>query len=274
MSDEYGGRVFDRIERVDPRSFDYLYAATSAYMSAEDKILQGEIDALTKRVSALEATIGPVAPTPAPTPPPTPPKPAAIVWACGQVLDQGPFGMCVGYAWAGLAMSAPTPETIIPGKGGDDEGSTPDAIYDQAQIDDGSPPDPQSGASTTGGAQASKQLGFIRSYTWALNTNQITAALTHGPVVVGMPWRSTMMDPDAHGVLNVGTKVDDVGGHEFLIPRYFPAGAAGNPSATVAMYGMRQSWGASWGLAGDAFIPVAGLADMLADGGDCAVPSK
>ena len=54
----------------------------------------------------------------------------------------------------------------------------------------------------------------------------------------------------------------------------YPAGAAGNPSATETMFGMRQSWG-DWGpLHGDAFIPAAGLADMLADGGDAACPVK
>jgi hypothetical protein len=182
--------------------------------------------------------------------------------------------MCVGYAWAGLAEASPTPETIVPGKGGDDETSTADAIYDLAQKYDGVPADPQSGASTTGGAHASQTLGFIRSYAWVLNTDQMVAALARGPIVVGMPWRSTMMDPDGHGVLDCADKSKDVGGHEFLIPRYFPAGAAGNPSDSIAMFGMRQSWGPQWGLGGDAFLPVDGLADMLADGGDAAVPLK
>lgn len=272
----YANRTFDRVERVDPRSFDYLLVGL--YVSPEDRVLQSELDALTKRVTSIEARLPQPTPGPTPTPVPpvpVPPAPTATVWPCGAVLDQGQFGMCVGYAWAGLAMTSPKPKLIVPGKGGDDEGSTADTIYDQAQADDGSPPDPQSGASTTGGASASKQLGLIASYSWVLNAGQLAAGIQKvGPGVVGMPWRSTMMDPDQYGVLNVGDKSKDVGGHEFVIPRYFPAGSAGNPSKTEAMFGMRQSWGTSWGLGGDAFIPEAGLADMFADGGDATIPVK
>jgi hypothetical protein len=83
-----------------------------------------------------------------------------------------------------------------------------------------------------------------------------------------------MMTPDVHGVLDVGTKAQDVGGHEFLIPRFFPAGSSGNPSLLDDMFGIRNSWGTGWGIGGDAFLPVAGLADLFADGGDCAVPVK
>jgi hypothetical protein len=270
VSETFGGRTFDRIERVDPRSFDYLIAGSSLYVSAEDRILQKQIDALKAAVAALT----PPGPSPAPLPPPAP---AATVWAVGQVLDQGQTGMCVGYAWAGWAMTSPGPKVIAIGVGGDDEGSTADVLYDQARRDDGdpNPEDPQGGASTTGGANASKDLGFARSYVWALNVAQLVAGIQKiGPAVCGVPWRSTMMTPDAHGVLDVGDKSQDVGGHEILIPRYFPAGAPGNPSAVEDMLGGRQSWGTGWAQGGDYFIPTAGFADLFADGADATVPVK
>lgn len=273
MTETYGGRTFDRVARVDPRSFDHLVA--TIYVSAEDRVLQAEFDALAKRMTAAEAAITSLAP-PVPVPSPTPPPAAAAtVWPCGAVLDQGQYGMCVGYAWAGWAMTGPAPKVIVAGIGGDDEGSTADLLYDQAQKDDGSAPDPQSGASTTGGASASVQLGYAKSYAWALNVGQLVVGIQkQGPGVVGVPWRSTMMDPDSHGVLDCGDKSKDVGGHEFVVPRHYPAGAPGNPSAVEAMLGMRQSWGPAWGLAGDAFIPVSGFADLLADGGDATIPVK
>jgi len=270
MVTTYGGRTFDRIERVDPRSFDHLWAAT-VYVSAEDKVLQSEIDALTKRVAALEAAV-----TPAPAPAPTPPAPSYVRWSNGTVLDQGQTGMCVGYAWAGFAETGPHAEPIVVGKGGDDESSTADAIYDQARKDDGDAniEDPQGGASTTGGASAAKQLGFIKSYSWVLNVSQMRAALKAGPLVGGFPWRSTMFTPGTAFVLDVGDKSKDVGGHEFVIVGDIPAGTPGGPSQTEDMAEMLNSWGLGWANGGRAYIPWDGVADLLADGGDCTAPVR
>ena len=148
---------------------------------------------------------------------------------------------------------------------------------DQARTEDGSTPvdDPQGGASTLGGARACTRLGFIKSYSWALNASQVVAGLQSiGPCVVGMPWRSTMMEPDNFGVLDVGDKSQDVGGHEFFLWGYFPKGAPGNPSATEDMLAMRNSWGTGWGKYGNGYIPAAGLAALIVDGGDCTFPVK
>ncbi len=252
-------RIFDRVARWDPRNEAYLVSdLLGIYISAEDRVLSAEIDALTARVIALESA---VKPTPAPAP--TPSK--VIDYATSVVLDQGQTGMCVGYGWTDLAQCAPKPEKIVAGAGGDDESSTADAIYDLARKIDGdaNPEDPQGGASTQGGAAASKQLGFVSSYHWATNASDVVAALSVGPLVIGVDWYSGMMDVDASDQIHATGTVQ--GGHEILVRGYDPSSK---------LFKLQNSWGASWGASGCCFLSSADLSKLLAAGGDAALPLK
>lgn len=266
MSTTFGGRVFDRVVQFDPRSLAYdVRAQLAASPSAYDKVQDALISDALKRIAVLEGKT-PTPPKPAPTPTPVPPKPKPVdvLYAVPQWLDQQQTGMCVGYGWSDDAQSSPHPDTIIAGHGGDDPTSTPAAIYFLAQKLDGQPADDQAGTSVLAGAKAAKQLGFIKSYNWALTITDAVAALaTLGPVVFGLNWYEKMMDVDTNGFIHPSGNV--VGGHCIL-------GRGVSADRTKVL--LRNSWGQSWGVNGDAWINVTDLGLLLGQQGECAVPSK
>jgi len=183
----------------------------------------------------------------------------------GVNLDQGAEGECVGFGWADFLAAAPKPQTLNLGSGADDEASEPETIYRLAQQYDGSPPDEQSGASVTGGAQAAKSLGHIVSYSWCLNgVSDVVAALrSHGPVVLGTNWLQSMFTPDASGRIHATGAV--AGGHCYL---------AVGVDASGSLIEIRNSWGAGWGVGGNAFLSTSDLGALLAASGEACVPVK
>lgn len=283
------GRTLDWVPRFDPESKLYsvrglLAGAATATPSAYDKVQDARYKALLARVTKIEGEVVPPTPvppspvppgpppTPTPTPPnptpppppPPPPAPAAILWDCPVNLDQQQTGMCVGYGWTDDIQSAPTSEKIVPGHGGDDPSSTPAAIYFLAQQIGGQPKDDQAGTSVLDGAKAAKQLGFITAYHWALSLGDVVAAVEQlGPVVVGIPWTNDMFNPDAKGLIHATGAV--AGGHCLIVR---------GVSADQKTLRLRNSWGASWGVGGDALIAASDLEALLAQQGEAAVPTK
>lgn len=260
MSETYGGRTFDRKVGFDRRSFDYLVTelAVAPRPSAYDKLLEA-------RLAKVEAVVFPPTP-PGPTPPPAPGV-QPIIWACSILLDQGPEGECVGHGFAHWLAATPMAQSVL---GSSLQNPIAEHLYERAQQIDGSPPDEQSGATVTAGVKATQEGGHVASYSWALTVAQISVGLKSRPGVLGIPWRRQMMNPDSHGVLNVGTAADDVGGHCILLNEEWPKGSFSN---VEDFYAVHQSWG-NWGQNGKALISAAGLADLLADQGECVFPVK
>ena len=161
------------------------------------------------------------------------------------------------------AQAGPFPKQIVLGSG-DDEKGTADLIYDIAQAFDGSPADPNAGASSLGGAHGLTQLGLATSYSWATAVAEIGAAIrTIGPVVMGTDWYEGMMNPDGSGMIQASGK--PVGGHCYLLRGVNTDGS---------VFRLRNSWGIGWGLAGGAYLGAADLANLLAARGDACVPLK
>ncbi len=158
-----------------------------------------------------------------------------VMWDDPLTLDQGQEGECVGYGWTGLLACQPYHLRV--------DDATAEAIYEKAQAVGGQLPDEQSGSSVLNGAKAAQALGYIKSYYWAQNPQQVAVALSQGPVVVGIDWHQSMFTPDKNGVLTVAGSV--AGGHCVCLHGYDPK---------VEMFTLRNSWGSGWGVNGDATI--------------------
>ena len=232
-------RTFDRIPTPE-------HVRAFLRVSAEDKILQGQIDALAARVSVLEGK-------PAPTPTPTPS--GAIHWPVGIVLDQEAEGECVGFGCAHLTASDPKPNPIV----GSQIKQNPFAehIYEAAQKIDGQTPDEQSGTSVGAGMKALQAAGVITAAHSTANIADVKAALSVGPVLIGSDWYTGQMTPDANDQVHVTGTV--AGGHAYLLSGYDPASD---------QFVIHNSWGAAWGRNGDAWISTADLSKLLAAGGE------
>lgn len=180
----------------------------------------------------------------------------------GEKLDQGEEGFCVGFGWAAELKAYPK---AVAGIGYDDAVK----IYRAAQKLDGFD-DSVDGSSVIAGAKAVRAAGYIDGYHWAFNIGDVCQAVSHlGPVVVGTTWLNSMFDPDPQGLLEVDEGSGSAGGHCYLVSGIM----LGSPIAHGApLLRIRNSWGASWGRRGDAFIRVADFARLLADQGEACIP--
>jgi hypothetical protein len=162
----------------------------------------------------------------------------------GPVLDQGSTSQCVGYSWRQFLTSEPE---ITPG------GMTATEIYREAQLNDEWPGEAYDGSSVRGGAKALSLAGCLKSYVWAGSAADVRDFLiTTGTVVAGTDWKRNMMTPGLDGLLNCTGPVE--GGHAYLLTGY---------DAVTNRFQMINSWGASWGLNGMAWITFRDLDKLL-----------
>jgi hypothetical protein len=179
---------------------------------------------------------------------------ATRTWECGTYLDQGSEGACVGHGWAHEAAARPHVIKVTEQDAMD--------IYHRAQQLDEWPGEDYEGTSVLAGAKAQVERGWLHQYRWATNLDDVLRSLSqHGPVVLGITWKSGMWDTDAHGMIHATG--DDVGGHCIL------ARGINVRSRTVLLH---QSWGPKWGVHGTARLPWDDLGDRLDNQGECCVP--
>lgn len=200
------------------------------------------------------------------------------IWQCGQCLDQGQEGACVGHGFTNDATAEPVPvDFTVEHFGNDDEGHPwPNdaqafafALYDWCRRHDEWKDQPHEGTSVLTGAKGMKLLGLLLEYRWAFGVDDVIDTIcAHGPVVLGIDWHEGMYDAP-NGELRVsGPKV---GGHCILAVGYDPAHkwANGTVSPAIALY---NSWGEGWGIKGLAWISVTDLALLLSQDGEACVP--
>jgi hypothetical protein len=156
--------------------------------------------------------------------------PRSYTWGCNVVLDQGPDGACVGFAWSHERAARPVavPTTY------DDAFS----LYKQAQLlDEWADTPPYEGTSVLAGAKVAMGRAWLREFRWCFGLNDVLAAVSrHGPVVLGVNWYTGMLDTDDRGFIHV--EGDVVGGHAIL------ARGVSVSQRTVLLH---QSWSPSWG---------------------------
>lgn len=202
-------------------------------------------------------------------------------------LDQGREGACVSFAWH------------------HDAGATPVAVggltnevarerYFQMQREDQWPGGAYPGASpryegtsVLAGAQVMRALGFFDGFTWAgvdphtrAIDDVLLALATVGPVVLGIPWLTTMFDTRLDGTLD--TTGAEAGGHAIMaravhVPRRGAIATVFGTQrvrirATEPYVRLRNSWDRDWGLNGECLIAASELERLLHLGGEACLP--
>ena len=192
------------------------------------------------------------------------------------IFDQGQLGSCTGNAAVGCLASGPfydTVEMLIPTW---DENLAV-SVYSAATAIDGYqgtyPPD-DTGSDGLSVAQVLKARAWVSGFTHVLTkADGVAQALsgTNGkdgfPIIVGVPWYSSMFEPDSHNFVSIAAGATVEGGHEFVVDEYIPPASAAN----VAAFGCQNSWGPGWGDAGRFYLSAGTLQRLLSEQGDATV---
>ncbi len=180
-------------------------------------------------------------------------------------LDQQAEGSCVGFGWTAEMMARPA---VVGGKSGIIAGIDPNefarALYHRAQVLDDWPGEDYEGSSVIAGAKAVQEGGYISGYRWAFGIDDVIDALiTSGPVVIGIPWFDSMYETRPSGLVEVDGSL--VGGHCITLTAYHPGIRLFREGWTnrFEVVKWRNSWGRGYGRAGDGYVKVEDLAELL-----------
>jgi hypothetical protein len=142
-------------------------------------------------------------------------------------------------------------------------------VYKEAQKVDVWPGEDYEGTSVLAGAKIMKNLGFMSSYAWAFNVEEIVdSILSKGPVVLGIPWYSGMYEAP-NGVLKVSGK--KVGGHCIVAVGFKAKSDKFDGKSSVII---QNSWGNSWGINGLAEIELSELEKLVAKDAEACIPLR
>ncbi|MFF4338075.1 hypothetical protein [[Kitasatospora] papulosa] len=123
------------------------------------------------------------------------------------------------------------------------------------QWDEAAWPSQDVGSSGLGVAKAMRNRGLIDQYGHATTAYQLCTLLQTGPVLMGLPWRAAMSEPDANGFVDADPNWADSpleGGHEICVTALEDIAlndGAIDYANTILRF--RQSWGSAWGEHGD-----------------------
>jgi hypothetical protein len=174
----------------------------------------------------------------------------SISYASGGILDQGPSSACVGHGLRAQLSGAPTPQ-----KGG------PSAmeIYQAANANDEWAPKPHAGTSVRAGMKYLQGLGYFDNYIWAFGEVTIRQWMLsgRGGVVIGVNWYESMFKPDTMGFLTIDGPI--AGGHCVWLRGY---------NRVRNAYHLQNSWGESWGIKGQAWLPAPHLDRLMHENGE------
>ena len=192
-----------------------------------------------------------------------------VSWAVdGLVLDQKLLSGCTGFAAAGLCnttMFKPLRNKLMEGKTLQYKHAV--NFYRRATRFDPFPgvfePNDQ-GSTGNAAAKALREAGYIDVYRWCFSFDAFVAALMTQPVMVGTYWTNTMFNPD-NGLVRVGRLTNDniSGGHEYLC-----TGVRFSDNLLL----FRNSWGSSFGKAGNFTMYIPEFQQLLKADGDVTVP--
>jgi hypothetical protein len=185
------------------------------------------------------------------------------------VLDQRTDGACVGFGYAHELMCRPR---VV--NGVTDEYAK-GAYWEIQKIDawpGGAYPNAEpfyEGTSVLDGARWMKVQRWYDEYRWALNVDDLAMAVGHhGPAVIGVNWYTSMFEPDQRGLITIRADAEVAGGHCVLLRGVHIIDAAKGKY----MFRIRNSWGTSWGIFGDAWISSDDMRKLHAEQGEFCIP--
>lgn len=179
------------------------------------------------------------------------------------VWDQGSIGDCTMNAAYGTIVCDPfgrpgtayTEDDIV-------TGYELETRLDDSQIPGEYPPD-DTGSCGPWSMRVLVKLGLIRSWRHCRTLHSALRMLNRGPISVGIAWYNSMFTPDAENTIHLDESSGLAGGHQVCIV------ANDTKKRRVKI---RNSWGASWGDQGHAWISWADLDKLLRAGGDVVQP--
>lgn len=189
----------------------------------------------------------------------------SYTWRCSQWFDQGAQGSCVAFS-LGHELAARPAEV---------KGITPAflvrKVYWGAQLidpwDGGSYPGASpsyEGTSILAGVKVLHSMGFFTSYYWSFSTTDLLLGVGYnGPAVIGIPWYSSMMEPDKNGMIKPTGIL--TGGHAVLVT---------GVDLKNTRVRIRNSWGKAWGKNGDCFLSFEDLDTLLQRNGEAVFLQK
>lgn len=185
------------------------------------------------------------------------------------IFDQGDLGSCTGMAAAGWVGTDNATRPGVTGVGNEALDATwaAETLYHLATTFDefdGAYRPQDTGSSGLGAAKALASLGLCSGYTHGFSVPAMLTALQTGPVLIGIAWFNSMFDPAPSGLVTVDTASGLAGGHELCVDRF---------DADDDRVWFAQSWGTGWGADGRGYFTLADLAVLLADDGDCTIPT-
>jgi hypothetical protein len=177
-------------------------------------------------------------------------------WNNGWWGNQGKTSCCVIYSWSHWIEDGPVIQDDIPNR------SKPmldiSKFYHKCQLNDNIPGENYNGTTVRAGAKILQKLGIIQEYRWAASIDDmIKCLLTIGPMVVGTRWYSNMFHPSHEGIIT--TTGSFAGGHAYLI---------NGVNINKNLFRIKNSWGKSWGIEGQAFISFDDFDKLLKSGGE------
>lgn len=182
------------------------------------------------------------------------------------ILNQGNLGSCTGNAGTANMASIgfwPSVATLLSKTDGAKNETWAVGLYSQATALDpwkGQYPPTDTGSDGLSVAKALKARGLISGYQHATSRDATLTALAKQAVMVGTDWHEDMFQPAADGRLSVTGDV--AGGHEYVLDEL---------DVEHQRVWMRNSWGASWGIDGRAWMSWDDLGTLLSANGDCTV---
>lgn len=196
------------------------------------------------------------------------PKPRVRAYTLRPVLDQGMTPKCCAYSAQGFLEAAPLMSKH--------DGLLPDILYTLAQDNDEWPGANYDGTSVRGTMKALSIMGHIKSYAWALTTQEMTTWCNHGygTCLVGTNWYAEMSNVDRAGFMiePASSLATPIGGHAWHVIWY---------DAKKGGFLMRNSWGAFYGIldkrgagTGLAYVRPEFMARLIVEAGEVACPTQ
>ena len=170
----------------------------------------------------------------------------------GAWLDQGPYGTCVGNAFAHRRADGPVPILNIT-----------ETWARKLYLDASGDTTYQQGTSGYAACRVLLSRGAISAFDWVLTPEDLRYTILElGSVCVGIPWYNSMFTPktvDSQRYIEVDPSSGLAGGYEFVVNGIDLAPWDNLPP----YYRMKNSWGRGWSKNGTARFRLEDLENLI-----------
>jgi hypothetical protein len=180
-------------------------------------------------------------------------------WDGGWWGNQHETTECVAYSWMHWVEDGPVVQDGFANRVKPMFNTT--QFYKACQERDPWPGTNYPGTSVRTAAKVLQELGVVKEYRWATNSNEIAETLLNlGPMVVGTKWTADMATPKANGIIR--PTGSSLGGHAYLL---------NGVDTKKKLFRIKNSWGKDWGRQGYAFISFEDFDFLLQSGGEAVI---